>query len=95
MSDPSGPTVAAVLVDLVRRPGRHLLAFARAVREVTGDPEWRRKMLLQAVARAGEFAWPRTAARLFRLYDELVRTVRQAPDLHPTAALRVHGRVAL
>ncbi|MCY4122012.1 MAG: hypothetical protein OXG72_13950 [Acidobacteria bacterium] len=53
------------------------------MREVTCDPGRRRKTLLRAVARAGEFAWPRTAARFFRLYDELARAVRQAHSHAP------------
>ncbi len=66
-------------------------AFARAVREVAGDPERRRSKLARAVARAGEYAWPRTTARFFQLYDELTRTVRQAPGMHPPQALRLHA----
>ena len=65
-------------------------AFARAVLDVFADAERRRATVARAVSRAHEYAWPRSAARFFRLYDELAETVRRhAPALHPARALRL------
>ena len=65
-------------------------AFARAVIDVFGDADRRQATVARAVSRAREYAWPRSAARFFELYDELVRTVRRhAPALHPARALRL------
>ena len=69
--------------------------FAQAVRDATGDSDRKEAKLARARARAAEYAWPRTTARFFRLYDDLARTVRDAPDMHPTQALRLHGRGAM
>lgn len=64
-------------------------AFARAVLDAGADSPRKRATVSRAVARAREYAWPRSAARFFALYDELVRTVRRHdPALHPAQALR-------
>ena len=65
-------------------------AFARAVLDVFGDADRRRATVARAVSRARGYAWPRSAARFFRLYDELAGTARRhAATLHPARALRL------
>ena len=62
--------------------------FARAVLDVFDDAGRRRATAARAVSRAREYAWPRSAARFFALYDELAETVRRrAPALHPARAV--------
>ena len=65
-------------------------AFARAVLDVFGDADRRWATVARAVSRARGYAWPRSAARFFRLYDELAGTARRhAATLHPARALRL------
>ena len=70
-------------------------AFARAVRDVFGDADRRQATVARAVSRAHAYTWPRSAARFFELYDDLVRTARRhSPALPPTRALRLAQPVA-
>ena len=68
-------------------------AFARAVLDAGADSARKRATVSRAVARAREYAWPRSAARFFALYDELVRTVRRH-DPAPRRAATGRGRAA-